>query len=130
MQEPPTGHGYIDVVGNETHFWRIETLWAAAEGLPSRNLPLEEIPWQDDGCFILGDPPTWGAFAVHVRRAMDADLTYPIIVGPNGDVMDGMHRVVRAFVEGRDHVHGVVLTDVPPPDRITPRPPNDTDASD
>ena len=43
MSKPHDGHGYIDFVGDEEHFWRIETLWTAAEGLPVREVPLDEI---------------------------------------------------------------------------------------
>jgi hypothetical protein len=31
----------------------------------------------------------------------EVDLSYPIILGPDGRVMDGMHRVARAILEGR-----------------------------
>jgi hypothetical protein len=120
MTEPPKGHGYIDFVDGEEHFWKIETLWEAARGRSIRAIPLEEIPWKDDGCHILGLPPNWGAFAEHCRRAMSADLSFPVILGPTGDVMDGMHRIVRAYVEGKETVAGVVLENVPAPDRIRP----------
>ena len=98
----------------------LETLWAAAEAIPARETRLEEIPWRADGCHVLGDPPTWGALADHCRQAMGTDLTYPIILGPTGDVLDGMHRLMRALVEGRETIAAVQLSEVPPPDRVRP----------
>lgn len=119
--KPPAEHGYIDYVDDEEHFWRIETLWRAAAVGPVVETALDDLPWKVDGCFILGDPPTWGAFAEHCRRSLAADCSFPIILSPAGEVMDGMHRIVRAFVEGRTTLPTVTLTEVPPPDRIRPR---------
>jgi hypothetical protein len=127
MPTPPADHGYIDYDGPDELFWKIETLWAAAHECVAEELPLDDVAWRDDGCFILGDPPRWGLFAEHCRRAMQADLSHPVIIGPKGDVMDGMHRIVRAFVEGRSTVPAVRLAAVPPPDRIRPRTGGDAD---
>ena len=117
----PEGHGYIDFVGDEEHFWRIETLWRAAEGQEARSVALDDIPWREDGCYVLGEPPTWLAFAQHVARVHDANLEYPIILGPAGEVVDGMHRIVRAFMDGRGAIDAVRLPRMPPPDRVRPR---------
>jgi len=117
----PANHGYIDFVGDEEYFWFIETLWNAAASLPTSPVRLDDLPWREDSCLILGDEPNWGAFAAHCARVRDADLNYPIILSPMGDVMDGMHRIVRAFLEGRDSVPGVTLAELPEPDRIRPR---------
>jgi len=122
MAAPPEGHGYIDYAGDEEHFWHIETLWTAALAHPAVTVLIDDLPWRDDGCLILGEPPTWGAFAAHCARAMHADPAYPVIIGPGGDVMDGMHRIVRAIVEGKTHIEAVFLPETPPPDRIRPRP--------
>ena len=46
----------------------------------------------------------------------DADLAYPIIVSPDGRVMDGMHRVARALIQGRAAITAVRLTILPEPD--------------
>lgn len=41
---------------------------------------------------------------------MDADLSYPIILGHDGRVMDGMHRIARALLEGRAEIDAVRFT--------------------
>ena len=109
MTRPPEGHGYIDFVGSEEHYWKIETIWHAARDLPVRQTALDDIPWREDGCFVLGDPPTWGALAEHCRRALGADTAWPVILGPEGEVVDGMHRIVRASLEGRTSIEAVRL---------------------
>jgi len=121
MTRPPQGHGYIDIVDGEEHIWRIETLWRAATGLEPRLVALDDIAWRDDGCYILGDPPSWGAFAEHVARTMGVDLSFPIILGPAGEVVDGMHRVVKAATQGETTIAAVRLDRLPPPDRVRPR---------
>ena len=47
---------------------------------------------------------------------MDADLQHPIVLDPNGGVMDGMHRVGRALAEGRSTVLAKRLPVMPEPD--------------
>jgi len=123
MAEPPASHGYIDFISGEEWFWYVRTLWAAAADLPVRKVALDDLPWHEDGCAVLGDPPTWGALATHFRRAMDADLRCPIVLCPQGSIMDGMHRILRAHVEGIPTLPTVQLTEYPPPDRKTPRHP-------
>jgi hypothetical protein len=35
----------------------------------------------------------------HARLIREVNLRYPVILGPDGRVMDGMHRVARAILE-------------------------------
>jgi hypothetical protein len=44
------------------------------------------------------------------------DLSHPIILGDDGRVMDGMHRVVRALLEGRATIAAVRFDVDPEPD--------------
>lgn len=62
-------------------------------------------------------PPAWCPLVLeHVRLIEEVDLSYPIILGPHGRVMDGMHRVARAILEARQTITAVRLTEVPDPD--------------
>ena len=54
---------------------------------------------------------------------LDADLTFPLILGPDGRVMDGMHRIARALLDGRDQVSAVRFLTLPEPDYRTASPP-------
>lgn len=51
---------------------------------------------------------------------LDADLSFPVILGsfpvilgPDGRVMDGMHRIARAMLEGRTEVSAVRFLALP-----------------
>jgi hypothetical protein len=55
----------------------------------------------DENCwFGSGNPPTCRAVAQHVQRIWEADLAYPIILSANGGLMDGGHRIARAWLNG------------------------------
>jgi len=120
MTKPAKSHGYIDHVGDEEHFWHIETLWEAAKALSVKEVALDDLPWFEDDCAFLGCPPTWGVLAQQCKQAMNVDLSYPIILNINGDVMDGMHRIIKTFVAGKTTIQAVQFEQIPKPDRIKP----------
>ena len=49
-------------------------------------------------------------------------MAYPIILGDDGRVMDGMHRVARALLEGRVSIQAVQFEEIPEPDYRNVRP--------
>jgi hypothetical protein len=97
--------------------WDVDRLVTLTAGLPVEELPLAEIAQLDENYWYDHDySPTVRSIADHVRLVQAADLSYPIIVSPEGRVMDGMHRVVRALVEGRATISAVRLPLLPEPD--------------
>jgi len=60
--------------------------------------------------------PTVRRIVEHIRLVQEVDLAYPIILGTDGRVMDGMHRVARALVEGRTTIMAVQFEVQPEPD--------------
>jgi hypothetical protein len=53
------------------------------------------------------DQPTVRSIVGHLRLIQEVDPSYPIILGSDGRVMDGMHRVARALLEGRRTIPAV-----------------------
>lgn len=47
---------------------------------------------------------------------LDADLAFPVILGPDGRVMDGMQRIARAMPYGARTVSAVRFPARPEPD--------------
>jgi hypothetical protein len=41
-------------------------------------------------------------------------LTYPIILSPTGEVLDGWHRMCRAYLQGIEELDAVQLPTTPP----------------
>lgn len=103
--------------------WDVDRLIEVAAGLPVRPVPvrgireLDEVYWFDER-----QRPTVRAVVEHLRLVQLVDLSYPIILGPDGRVMDGMHRVARALLDGLDVVDAVRLEILPPPDHTNCRP--------
>jgi len=75
-------------------------------------LEVDTVYWFDDST----GAPTVRAVVEHARRMLGVDLSFPVILGPDGRVMDGMHRIARAMLEGRKQVSAVRFPALPEPD--------------
>lgn len=97
--------------------WDVDRLVALAATRPVEQVPLDSIPdvdrtyWYDHGY-----EPTVRSVVEHFRLMMQADLSYPIVIDPEGGVMDGMHRVARALAESRSTIAARRLPAMPEPD--------------
>jgi hypothetical protein len=99
--------------------WDVDRLVASSAGLPREEVPLASIRELDEPYwFAGGDRPTCREIAEHVRLVNETDLAHPIILSADGRVMDGMHRVARAYVEGRAAISAVRFRETPAPDFV------------
>lgn len=98
--------------------WDVDRLIRLAQGLPTKTVPLdsifefEEVYWFDEQY-----RPTCRAVVSHVTRIQEADLSAPIILSADGHVMDGMHRVAKAWLLGLTEIHAVQFPHDPEPDQ-------------
>ncbi len=53
---------------------------------------------------------------------LDSELIYPIILSSDGRVMDGMHRVCKALLQGREEIEAVRFVHDPEPDFVGAEP--------
>jgi hypothetical protein len=98
--------------------WDVDRLIQLSSQLPRKSVPLEEIRELDEAWSGDDEPTTWRALLEHVRLMEEADLSYPIILSASGAVMDGMHRVARAMLEGRSAIEAVQFDADPEPDHV------------
>jgi hypothetical protein len=78
--------------------WDVDRLVRLAAGLPYEEVALGDLPEIDsEYWFDEVERPTVRKVTEHFRRVAEADLSYPVILGPGNRVMDGMHRVARAL---------------------------------
>jgi len=73
-------------------FWRMAQLWELAADLPVKKLRLSELDGFPEVRWFGGPrniPPTCRAIAEHIREMLAADLSYPIILSPTGEMLDG-----------------------------------------
>lgn len=105
-----TPHGY--------DAWDVHRLIERCRGLPVEDVAICDLPEVDTPYWFGADgsPMTVRIVATHARLIGEADLRHPIILAPDGLVMDGMHRVARALLEGRATVPAVRLPELPAPD--------------
>jgi hypothetical protein len=88
--------------------WDVDRLIEAAADLPVIEVPLEAIEEIDtEYWFDHGYRPTVRSVAEHARLIAEVDLAFPIILAHDGLVMDGMHRVARALLDGRPTIRAV-----------------------
>lgn len=99
--------------------WDVDRLLAAVQDAPVEDVPLAAIEdvdteyWYDHGCAA-----TVHSVVEHCRLIQQVDLRYPIVLDPQGRVMDGMHRVARALLEGRTSIKARRLSQLPAPDFV------------
>ena len=62
--------------------------------------------------------PTCRKVLEHMRLINEVDLSHPIILGADGRVMDGMHRVAKTLLEGRAVIEAVKFELDPDPDYV------------
>jgi hypothetical protein len=100
-------------------FWTMQQLWEAAANLPVKKLrvsdlakKLDEVRWFSDARQKF---PTCRAVAEHARDIFAVEFTHPIILDPQGEVIDGMHRLCKAWLLGREEIDTVQLNAMPAP---------------
>jgi len=103
--------------------WDVLKLIALSKNFNVIRVPLDDVrELKEVYWFGLGAQPTTQAIAEHARQIYKADLSYPIILCPEGRVMDGMHRVCKAFLEGHDTISAVQFTELHEPEYVGKQP--------
>ena len=98
--------------------WEVERLWEITKDYPTKRVPLTTISDFDLVCWFDGGQhlPTCRAVTEHARKIMEAEFYYPVILSAKGHVMDGMHRIAKAWLLGQDTVEAVQFDEDPEPD--------------
>ncbi|MHB1927998.1 MAG: hypothetical protein ACYCUG_00935 [Acidimicrobiales bacterium] len=97
--------------------WDVDRLVELARDLPVEDIPLDAIAEVDSVYwFDERDRPTVRKLVEHMRLVVEVELSHPVILGPDGRVMDGMHRIARVLLDGGATVRAVRLSELPPPD--------------
>jgi hypothetical protein len=104
--------------------WNVDRLISLSRGLPVHAVTVDSVREVDTVYWFDGSTaaPTVRAVVEHARLMLDADLSFPVILGPGGQVMDGMHRIAHAMLEGKKEVSAVCFPALPEPDYRNCRP--------
>jgi hypothetical protein len=100
--------------------WDVHRLLRLASALEPVFLPLEKIRELDEPFSFSGDDdtPTCRRVAEHARLINETSLDHPIIIDPEGRVMDGMHRVCKALINHLKTIKAVKFLSMPEPDFV------------
>ena len=100
--------------------WDVDGLLRFTAGQDPIDLPLQKICELDEVFWFSGDgdTPTCRRVAEHAKLINETSLDYPIIIDPEGRVMDGMHRACKALISGLKTINAVKLLAMPEPDFV------------
>jgi hypothetical protein len=87
--------------------WSIARLHQLAAKLPVMEVPLKHL-----NVFVKYDV-TLRELVMHFKAAMDADLSHPIILDEDGELMDGRHRIMKALYLEQETIPAVRFPENP-----------------
>ena len=90
--------------------------------MPVKEVPIESISALDEVTWFDYDPskhPTCRRVADHAKRIYEVQLDHPVILSAAGWVMDGMHRICKAYVLGMQTIPAVQFVEDPEPDETS-----------
>jgi len=97
--------------------WDVDRLIQLSEGLAIEEVAISSIEEIDSiYWFDATERPTVRKVVEHVGLIQEVDIAYPILLGPDGRVMDGMHRIARALLDGRDAIAARRFPELPEAD--------------
>lgn len=103
--------------------WDVDRLVEQSVGLRAEDVRVDEIAEIDSAYwFDERERPTVRNLVEHMRLVHEVDMSFPIIIGPDGRVMDGMHRIAKVLLDGGTTISAVRLKELPPPDHRSCRP--------
>lgn len=85
----------------------------------SKDLPIMEIPIDHLNVYEIYEKLTIREMVMHMKAVNDADLSYPIILDEDGDLMDGRHRIMKTLLLGLPTIKAVRFDENPAPCRVT-----------
>ena len=105
----------------EKYLWFTQRLWALAKDLPIFEFEVSSFNCFDkDVWFGSQHKPTVKKVLEHYRKIEQARFDYPIILSQDGSIFDGVHRICRAYLDGRKTIPAVKFEIDPEPDRKYP----------
>ena len=90
--------------------WRVSRLIFLTQDLKPFNIPMKALNIYD----LFPASKDTMDFIKHMKKVLDSDLSYPIILDDEGYIMDGRHRVLKALFEGIKTIKAVRFDKTPP----------------
>lgn len=101
------------------YLWRVSRLWDLSANLPAFDFEVTSFNGFDqDVWFGNLQKPTLNNVLAHFKKIEIANYEKPIILNQDGVVLDGVHRLCKAYLEGRKTIPAVKFEVDPTPDRV------------
>lgn len=85
--------------------WDVIKLWKATENNSKEDINVETFMRQD----IYWNLGSFKELAEEMKLVLMADYSYPIIIDEEYKLVDGAHRLVHAYLDGKTHIKGVII---------------------
>ena len=108
----------------KVRYWHTATIWRAAENGRVSRLELSSLDILDEVVWFGGPKnrrPTVRNVAEHARDIFNADMSHPVVLTRSGDILDGAHRIARAYLDGQETIEAIILESHPEPDGFVQR---------
>jgi hypothetical protein len=100
--------------------WDVHRLADLSQDLVRERVPLSVIRELDEPYWAnaVNQKLTCREIVSHARLMLDCDLSFPVILSSDGRMMDGMHRICKALLQGLTEIEAVRFVHDPEPDHV------------
>lgn len=100
--------------------WDVDKLIDKSKGLKVINVQISDLNEFEQNYWYQNknDEITCKSITDHFKLVLNCSLDYPIILAANGSIMDGMHRVCKAYLNNQKLIKAVKFNITPEPDFI------------
>ena len=84
------------------HKWSVARLFTLSKDLEVMVIPLDHL-----NIYYTYSKLTLRELVGHIKSVNDADLSFPIILDEDGEIMDGRHRIMKAILTGKKTIKAV-----------------------
>jgi hypothetical protein len=91
------------------NMWSVQRLISLTKDFPVMEVPLDHLNIYHTYKVSLRE------MAMHIQAINASDLSFPIILDEDGEIMDGRHRVMKALLMGEKTIKAVRFDENPSP---------------
>lgn len=96
------------------HTWSVARLFELSRKLKVLTIPLDHL-----SVYYTYEKLTLREMVMHMKAVKAADLSTPIILDEDGELMDGRHRLMKAMLNGEKTIKAVRFETNPSPDKVS-----------
>ena len=101
---------------NGYYAWDVDKLVLKSKSLKVIEVEIKSIPEFNENYWYNENNPTCKSIAEHFILINECSLKHPIILSTEHTLMDGMHRIIKAYSLGYSRIKAVKFKITPVPD--------------